>query len=240
MLKLIKNEIKADFKANGLLWMILVSFSFGFIWILRSPADFNMYEYQTEYFRGFFFVSLFMSGYLLSKHIENETIKYQLTSTSSRMSIWCAKMMAIVCYAIIFWIFSCVYGYIIIAKGILEFNFAELFSIRRLIAYILTDVVLASFAYLLTLFVKNKFVIEVAMLLIWGMPYQLLPFFMYYDGFKKYFTDSLKEKLSFIPQYDIVNWMVDDTFTLSSVLIVIGFSIIFNIVAALKFKRLEV
>lgn len=240
VLKLVRNEIKADFKANGLLWMLLVSFVFGFIWIFRSPSEFSMYDYQTEYFRGFFFVSLFMSGYLLSKQLEKGTIKYQLASVSSRMSVWNAKMIAIVFYAIMFWILSCVYGAILIAKGSVESDLAELFSVQRLIAYILTDVVMAGFAYLLTLFIKNKFVIEIIMLLLWGIPYQLLPFFMYYEEFKKYFTGSLKEKLAFIPQYDIVSWMVDDSFTVSSVLIVIGFSLIFNIIAAIKFKRLEV
>ena len=106
VLKLVRNEIKADFKANGLLWMLLVSFVFGFIWIFRSPSEFSMYDYQTEYFRGFFFVSLFMSGYLLSKQLEKGTIKYQLASVSSRMSVWNAKMIAIVFYAIMFWILS--------------------------------------------------------------------------------------------------------------------------------------
>lgn len=240
VLKLVKNEIKADFKANGLLWMLLVSFAFGFIWIIRSPAEFTMYEYQTEYFRGFFFVSLFMSGYLLSKHLEKETIKYQLTSTSSRMSIWGAKMLAVICYSVMFWLLSCVYGAILIVKGNVESDLTALFSVQRLAAYLLTDIVMTAFAYLLTLFIKNKFVIEIIMLFIWGLPYQLLPFFMYYEEFEKYFTGSFKEKLSFIPQYDIVSWMVDDSFTVSSVLIVIGFSLIFNIVAAIKFKRLEV
>lgn len=240
VLKLIKNEIKTDLKANGLVWMLLVSFVFGFIWIFRSPAEFSMYEYQTEYFRGYFFVSLFMSGYLLSKQLEKETIKYQLTSVSSRMSIWGAKMLAIVFYAIMFWSLSCVYGTILIAKGVVAFDLAELFSVQRSVSYILTAVVLSAFAYLLTLFVNNKFVIEIIMLLFWGIPYQLLPFFMYYEGFEEYFTVSLKEKLAFIPQYDIVSWMVDDSFTASSVLIVIGFSLIFNMIAAIKFKRLEV
>ncbi len=240
VLRLVKNEIKADLKANGLLWMLLVSFAFGFIWILRTPQEFTMYELQGEYFRGFFFVSLFMSGYLLSKHLEKGTIKYQLSSVSDRSSIWNAKIIAVICYAVMFWLLSCVYGLILVAKGAVEFNFFEVFSPQRLAAYILTDIVLVTFAYLLSLFIKNKFMIEIIMLFLWGIPYQLLPFFMYYEGFEKSFTDSLKEKLVYVPQYDIVSWIVDNSFTISSVLIVIGFSLIFNTIAAIKFKKLEV
>lgn len=240
VLKLIKNEIKTDLKANGLLWMFLVSFVFGFLWLIRSPKDFTMYEFQTEYFRGFFFVSLFMSGYLLSKQLEKGTIKYQIASVTDRKSIWASKTIVIILYAFVFWILSCIYGMLLTVKGAVEFNFAEVFSVQRLVSYVLTDIVLTTFAYMLTLFVKNKFAIEIVMLFLWGIPYQLLPFYMYFDEFEKYFTDGLKAKLVLLPQFDIVSWAVDNSFSLPSVLAVVGFSLVFDIIAAIKFSRLEV
>ena len=240
VLTLVKNEIKTDFKDKGLLWMLLISFAFGFIWIFRTPAEFDMYSLQGEYFRGFFFVSLFMSGYLLSKQIEKGNIKYQLASSSDRLTIWNAKMLAVVCYAVMFWLLSCVYGIILAVKGPVEFNFFEIFSLQRLAIYILTDVILVTFAYLLSLFIKNKFIIEIVMLFVWGLPYQILPFYIYYDGFKESFRRSIEEKLTFVPQYNIVSWISDHGFTVTSALTVLAFALIFNTIATIKFKKLEV
>ena len=240
VLTLVKNEIKTDFKDKGLLWMLLISFAFGFIWIFRTPAEFDMYALQGEYFRGFFFVSLFMSGYLLSKQIEKGNIKYQLKSVSDRLTIWNAKILAVVCYAVMFWLLSCVYGIILAVKGPVEFNFFEIFSWQRLAIYILTDVVLVTFAYLLSLFIKNKFIIEIVMLFVWGLPYQMLPFYIYYDGFKESFRRSIEEKLTFVPQYNIVSWVSNYGFTVTSALTVLAFALIFNTIAAIKFKKLEV
>ena len=240
VLTLVKNEIKTDFKDKGLLWMLLISFAFGFIWIFRTPAEFDMYSLQGEYFRGFFFVSLFMSGYLLSKQIEKGNIKYQLASSSDRLTIWNAKMLAVVCYAVMFWLLSCVYGIILAVKGPVEFNFFEIFSLQRLAIYILTDVILVTFAYLLSLFIKNKFIIEIVMLFVWGLPYQILPFYVYYDGFKESFRRSIEEKLTFVPQYNIVSWISDHGFTVTSALTVLAFALIFNTIATIKFKKLEV
>lgn len=238
VLRLIKNEIKTDLKDNGLLWMLLVSFAFGFIWIFRSPAEFKMYDFQSEYFRGFFFVSLFMSGYLLSKQIGKGNIKYQLASVSDRSSIWNSKILAVVCYAGMFWLLSCVYGLILAAKGAVEFSFFEVFSLQRLAVYVITDIVLVTFAYLLSLFIKNKFAVEIIMLFLWGIPYQMLPLFMYNDEIKM--TDQIRDKLMYVPQYDIVDWATGNSFTIGSVLVMIAFALIFNTIAAIKFKKLEV
>lgn len=240
VLRLIKNEIRTDLKDKGLLWMFLISFVFGFIWIFRTPAEFGMYELQSEYFRGFFFVSLFMSGYLLSKQLEKGNIKYQLASVSDRLTIWNAKIMAVICYAVIFWLLSCVYGIILAVKGPVGFELSEIFSCQRLLIYILTDIVLVTFAYLLSLFIKNKFVIEIVMLFLWGLPYQILPFFIFNDEIKESLRRSIEEKLAFVPQYNIVSWVSEYGFTVTSAMIVLGFALIFNTISMIKFKKLEV
>ena len=240
VLTLVKNEIKTDFKDKGLLWMLLISFAFGFIWIFRTPVEYNMYELQGEYFRGFFFISLFMSGYLLSKQLEKGNIKYQLASSSDRLTIWNAKILAVICYAVMFWLISCVYGIILAVKGPVEFNFFEIFSWQRLVIYVLTDVILVTFAYLLSLFIKNKFIIEIVMLFVWGLPYQIFPLFIYNEGIKENLRRSIEEKLTFVPQYNIVSWISDCGFTVTSALTVLAFALVFNTIAAIKFKKLEV
>ena len=66
----------------------------------------------------------------------------------------------------------------------------------------------------------------------------MMPFFMYNDEIKM--TDQIRDKLMYVPQYDIVSWAMDNRFTIGSVLVMIAFALIFNTIAAIKFKKLEV
>lgn len=176
---LICNLVKADIKEHKLWLMWLITFLFGFIWIYRMPKSFSASEYDIEYYRGVFYISLFMASLLLTQEISTGTVKHQMRSVFGRRRIFFSRIVISFLYGAVYWAVRCIYMSLVRLRGVTTIEILDVIDFKWLLIYIITNIVLISTGYLLSLVIRTAVPVLLIMLVFWGIPYYILPFFMY-------------------------------------------------------------
>lgn len=240
MVRLIRNEIYATVKGQKFYWMFVITMLFGVMWLVRRPAAFTLQDYKIELFRCVYYMEIFFSGVALSDKINTESIKYELSSATNRQQLWNIKYLAVVAYAITFWVISCLYSIVVCCCTGIEADLLDIIDFNNLLLTVVSFIFIAAAGFLISLLTRSKFVAELILLAVFAIAYQILPFFLYYEPIQKMITKKMYDTFELIPQYIITKWVLESEIHIKGIAILLGVGVVLFVVGGRIFKRMEI
>lgn len=239
MSRMFFNEIISDIKGKRIGKIFVIVLLYGLVLIWRKPEQFDFGDYQMEFFRGVLYASVFLAAYLLTYSFEKGNIKYQLHDVIRREKIWSIKILSMLSYSVLFWIISLIFSVMLKFMGI-RCVWDNIFSVDRLILYIVVISVIFAYGYLLTLLLKNVFLVEILMIALWVVPYQVLPFFLYGINIENIISEKFMQLVHYFPQIIIVKWVSDNKIDFRFFIIMILHIVILQFIAKKIFCNKEI